>query len=67
MKYIFVYSKKEKVRINTMGSTSNLLVMLVAISRLLVDRISKEKKVNIAEAENFVLECISDGMKTISK
>ena len=50
-----------------MGSTSNVLVMLVAISRLLVERVSKEKKVNIAEAENFVLECISDGMKTISK
>lgn len=66
MKIILAYSKKKRTKINAIGNTLSLLTLLVAISKLLAERVSKEKKIDINEAENFIIECVSDGIKTIN-
>jgi len=65
MGIIIAYSKKEKAKVKAVGKTLNLLTLLVAASKSLAERISEEKGVSLAEAENIVVDCIKDGMKTI--
>lgn len=65
MGIIVAYSKKNKAKIKIISNTLNSLKLLVAISKLLAARISEEKKISIKDAENFVVECIKDGVKTI--
>ncbi len=67
MGIVIAYSKKEKVKVKAVGRTLNSLTLLVAISKLLAVRISEEKKISIKEAENFVVECIRDGMETMGR
>lgn len=57
--------KERKARVKTVGKTFNLLMLLVSISKCLAERIAKEKGVCLAEAENIVVDCVKDGMKTI--
>ena len=49
-----------------MGNTLNLLTLLVSISKYLAERISKEKGVSLKGAESVVVDCIKDGMNTVS-
>lgn len=65
MEIIFSHLKNKKAKVKAVGKTVNLLVLLVAISKCISGRISEEKRVSLSEAENIVVDCIKDGMKTI--
>lgn len=67
MKIIFAYIKNQKAKVKAVGKTLNLLVLQVAISKCLAERISEEKGVSLEEAENIVVDCIKDGMKTVKE
>lgn len=67
MKIIFATLKGEKVKVKVVGKTLNLLTLLVAISKCLVERISEEKGVSLEKAEGIVVDCIKDGMKTVKE
>jgi len=62
---VIAYSKKEKAKVKAVGKTINLLLLLVSISKCLAEKIAKEKGVCLIEAENIVVDCVKDGMKTI--
>lgn len=66
LKIIFAYSRNKKSKVKAIGNTLELLTLFVAISKSLAERISKEKNINIDDAENFIVECVSDGIKTIN-
>ena len=59
-------NKNDKAKVKAVGKTLSLLTLLVAISKCLAEKISKEKGVSMEEAENIVVDCIKDGIKTIS-
>lgn len=65
MGILFAFTKNEKAKIKAMGKTFKLLIITVAISKCLAERISKENGVSLDEAENIVVDCIKDGMKAI--
>lgn len=65
MGIVFAYSKNKKAKVKAVGEMLNLLTLLVAITKCLVERISEEKKVGLEDAENIIVECIKDGIKTI--
>ncbi len=65
MAIIFAHSTREKAKIKAVGSTLNLLTLLVSISKLLAEKVAIEKNISMSEAEKFIMECVSDGMKTI--
>lgn len=69
MKYVleivFAYTKNQKAKVKAVGKTLSLLILVVAISKCLSERISKENGGGLDEAENIVVDCIKDGMKTI--
>lgn len=65
MGIIFAFEEKQKSKIRAAGRTISLLVLLVAISKCLSERISKEKGVSLEKADEIVVDCIKDGMKTI--
>lgn len=67
MKIIFATLKGEKAKVKVVGKTLNLLTLLVAISKCLAERISEEKGVSLEKAEDIILDCIKDGMKTIEE
>lgn len=65
MKLIFAYTKNQKVKVKAIGKTLSLLTLLVSISKCLAEQISEEKGASIEKAEDIVIDCIKDGMKTI--
>lgn len=65
MKLIFACTKNQKAKVKTVGKTLDLLTLLVAASKCLSERISEEKGVSLERAENIVIDCVKDGMKTI--
>lgn len=67
MKIIFATLKGEKAKVKAIGKTLNLLTLLVAISKCLAERISAEKGVSLEKAEDIVVDCIKDGIKTIEE
>ena len=64
MEIVFACSKNKKAKVKAVGKTLNLMTLLVAISKCLVERISEEKGVSLEKAEDIVVDCIKDG-KTI--
>lgn len=66
MGIIFAILKNERTKVKALGKTLNLLALLVAMSKCLAERISREKGVSLKAAENIVVECIKDGMKTVN-
>lgn len=66
MGIVFACTKNQKAKIKAVGETLSLLTLRVAISKYLVEKISEEKGVNLEQAENIVVDCIKDGMKTIN-
>ena len=66
MGIIFAILKNKKTKVKALGKTLNLLVMLVAVSKCLTERISKERRISIGEAEIILIDCIKDGMKTLA-
>lgn len=67
MGILIAFTKNDKAKVKAAGKTLSLLSLLVAISKCLAERISSEKKVSLEEAENIVVDCIKDGMKTIKE
>ena len=67
LKFIFACAKNQKAEIKAVGKTVDLLILLVAISKCLTERISKKKEVSIGEAEDMVVDCIRDYMKTVKE
>lgn len=67
MGIVFAYTKNQKAKVKAVGKTLDLLTLLVAISKCLSERISEEKGVGLGDAENIVIDCIKDGMKTIDE
>lgn len=65
MKIIFAILKGEKAKVKAVGKTLSLLTLLVSISKCLAERISEEKGVSLEKAEDIIVDCIKDGMKTI--
>lgn len=65
MEIVFAFSKNKKAKVKAVGKTLNLMALLVAISKSLSERISEEKGVSLEKAEDIVVDCIKDGMKTI--
>ena len=65
MGFIFAIKSKGTGRVKIVGNTLNVLTLLVTISKAIVEKVSKEKGISMEEAENFVVESIADGMKTI--
>ncbi len=65
MGIIVAYSKNKKAKVKAIGKTLNLLTLLVSISKCLTEKISEEKKISIKDAENFIVECIKDGVITM--
>lgn len=67
MGIVFACTKNQKAKIKAVGETLSLLTLLVAISKCLVEKISEEKGVSLEQAENIVVNCIKDGMKTVKE
>lgn len=64
---LIAFTKNDKAKVKAVGKTLNLLTLTVAISKYLAERVSKEKGVSLEKAEDIVVECIKDGMKTIEE
>lgn len=64
---LIAFTKNQKAKVKAVGQTLDLLTLLVAISKCLSERISSEKGVSLKEAENIVVDCIKDGMRTIKE
>ncbi len=62
---IFAYSKKQRAKVRIIGSTLHSLSLLIAISKFVIEKISKERHMNTQDAENFVIDCIKDGIKFV--
>lgn len=62
---VFASSKNKKAKVKAVGKTLDLLTLLVAISECLAERISKERNIDMKSSEKFIIDCISDGIKTI--
>ena len=67
MKVIFATLKGEKAKVKAIGKTLNLMTLLVAISKCLAERVSKEKGVSLEKAEDIVVGWIKGGMKTMEE
>ena len=67
MGIIVTFTKNKKAKVKAVGKTLDLLSLLVAISRCLAERISREKGVSLLEAEDIVVDCIKDGIKAIKE
>ncbi len=67
MEIIVSYLKKENAKVKAVGKTLNLLMLLVSISKCLAERIAKEKGVSLGKAEDIVVDCVKDGMRTIKE
>lgn len=67
MKIIFATLKGEKAKVKAVGKTLSLLTLLISISKCLAERISEEKGVSLGEAEDIIVDCIKDGLKTIKE
>lgn len=67
METVFAYIRNQKAKVKAAGKTLDLLVLQVAISKCLAERISKENGVSLGEAEDIVVDCIKDGLKTIKE
>lgn len=65
MGIVFAYTKNQKAKVKAVGKTLSLLILVVAISKCLSERISKEKGVSLEQAEDIVVDCIIDGIKTM--
>lgn len=67
MGIVFACSKNKKAKVKAVGKTLDLLTLLVAISKCLTERILEEKGVSLKEAEDIVVDCIKDGIKTMKE
>jgi len=64
---LFAFTKNDRAKVKTIGKTLSLLTLTVAISKCLSERISTENGLSMKEAENIVVDCIKNGMKTVKE
>lgn len=67
MGIVFACSKNKKAKVKAVGEILDLLTLLVAVSKFLAERISEENGVSLEKAEDIVMDCIKDGMKTVKE
>ncbi|MDE6435762.1 MAG: hypothetical protein K2L07_16250 [Lachnospiraceae bacterium] len=67
MGILIAYTKNDKAKVKAVGKTLSLLTLTVAISKCLSERISKKKGVSLEKAENIVVDCIKEGMRTLKE
>lgn len=67
MGIIIAYTKKNKVRLIPFGKVLGLLTINSVINRYLVERVSGETGLDENKAEDFVMECVRDGMGSIKR
>ena len=65
MEIIYAYTKNQNAKVKARGKTLSLLILMVAISKCLAERISEEKGKGLEKAENIVINCIKDRLKTM--
>lgn len=58
-------AKKKKGRTKYIGSFFNVLLLYTGISKDVIERVAEEKNLSKERAEDFVIECIRDGVKTV--
>ncbi|WP_157668738.1 hypothetical protein [Lachnoclostridium phytofermentans] len=58
MGIIFASSKRENAKVKVAGRTIDILSLLIAISKTLSEKISKENGVSTEEAEKVILDII---------
>lgn len=57
--------KKQKGRNTYIGSFFNILLLFIGMSSDIIERVAEEKNLSRERAEDFVIECIRDGAKTV--
>lgn len=68
-----IFSKLKKKRsgkvssVRTAGTVYDLLILLVSITKNISEILSKQEKINLEESENFIVDFIKNGLKTIKK
>lgn len=67
MEILLAYTKNDKAKVKAVGKIFNLLTLLVGISKCLAEQISEEKGVSLEKAEDIVMNCIKDGIKTMKE
>lgn len=60
-------AKKQKGRTWLIGSLFNVLLLFIGISKDIIEKVAEEKNLSMERAEDFVIECIRDGVKTIKR
>lgn len=66
MGFIFAFLKNEKAKVKVIGKNVETLSLLVAICKVIAERVALEKGVSVEAAESIVVDCIKDGMKYLS-
>ena len=56
MEIVFAYTKNQKAKVKAVGKTLSLLMLVVAISKCLTERISQENGVSVEKAEDIVVD-----------
>jgi len=62
---ILCLKKSQKGKVFARGNTLNLLLMIVAISKAVAERIAIEKNLDIDQAIRFLCDCIVEGHETL--
>ncbi len=62
MNIIFCFKQRGKGKVYLCGNTISLLTMVVAISRTLAEKVSKEKGLVLDRSVEFITESIKDGL-----
>lgn len=65
MAIMISFSKKKKAKVIAIGRTLDSLSLLIAMSKSLTEKISKEKNICIEESEKVVLDCIKEGIQVM--
>lgn len=56
---------RNKVKVTCIGKTIDILILIASMSSALVDKVSKEKGVDIEKAKKIIIECIESGIRTL--
>ncbi len=60
MGFIICFTRKNKAKVISVGSSVDALTMLCTITKTVIEKIEKKKGLNHEEALKFVSECIAE-------
>lgn len=66
MTIILALGKKGKVKVKAIGEKVDTLLLLVAISKALSDKMAKENRMSEKEADKIIVDCVENGIKSIN-